>query len=38
MTKYRCKVCGHIQDNNVKCEVCQVEGPENFEVVKEEKK
>lgn len=33
MTKYKCKVCGHIQDNNVKCELCGAQGSENFEAI-----
>ncbi|WP_423363783.1 ferritin family protein [Mycoplasma sp. P36-A1] len=29
MKKYKCTVCGHIQDTNHKCELCGV-GPEKF--------
>ncbi|MDL2211874.1 NADH peroxidase [Erysipelotrichaceae bacterium OttesenSCG-928-M19] len=29
MKKYKCLVCGHIQDNNEKCELCGV-GPDKF--------
>ena len=29
MKKYKCLVCGHIQDHNDKCELCGV-GPEKF--------
>ncbi|MDR3215703.1 MAG: NADH peroxidase [Bacilli bacterium] len=29
MKKFKCTVCGHIQDNNEKCELCGV-GPEKF--------
>lgn len=30
MKKYKCLVCGHIQDNNEKCELCGVEGSDKF--------
>lgn len=33
MKKYKCLVCGHIQDNNEKCELCGVEGADKFEEI-----
>lgn len=30
MKKFKCTVCGHIQDENHKCELCGVEGAEKF--------
>ncbi|MDR1782550.1 MAG: NADH peroxidase [Bacilli bacterium] len=33
MKKYKCKVCGHIQDTNDVCELCKVKGAENFEEI-----
>ena len=30
MKQYKCNVCSHIQNNYDICEVCKVEGIENF--------